>query len=72
MPYPTIFLEQKSHKKELKLLLRFEFNDTLMNITKKLKDARWSRSMQSWYLNFTQENIQLVTEIFKDITPVNS
>lgn len=72
MPYPTIFLEQKSHKKELKLLLRFEFNDTLMNITKKLKDARWSRSMQSWYLNFTQENIQLVTEIFKDITLVNS
>tara|TARA_R110001592_G_scaffold190161_3_gene435809 strand:+ start:357 stop:1511 length:1155 start_codon:yes stop_codon:yes gene_type:complete len=72
LPYPTIFLEQKSHKKELKLLLRFEFNDTLMNITKKLKDARWSRSMQSWYLNFTQENIQLVTEIFKDITLVNS
>ncbi|PQB07237.1 integrase [Polaribacter filamentus] len=71
MPYPTIFLEQKSHKKELKLLLKFEFNDTLINLTKKLKDARWSRSMQSWYLNFTQENIQLVTEIFKDITPVN-
>jgi integrase/recombinase XerD len=70
--YPTIFLEQKSHKKELKLLLKFEFNDTLINLTKKLKDARWSRSMKSWYLNFTQENIQLVTEIFKDITPVNS
>lgn len=72
MQYPTIFLEQKSHKKELKLLLKFEFNDTLINLTKKLKDARWSRSMQSWYLNFTQENIQLVTEIFKDITPINS
>jgi site-specific recombinase XerD len=28
--------------------------------------------MKSWHLNFTQENIQLVTEIFKDITPVNS
>jgi integrase/recombinase XerD len=72
LSYPTIFLEQKSHKKELKLLLKFEFNDTLINLTKKLKDARWSRSMQSWYLNFTQENIQLVTEIFKDITPINS
>lgn len=72
MPYPTIFLEQKSHKKELRLLLKFEFNDTLISLTKKLKDARWSKSMKSWYLNFTQENIQLVTEIFKDITPVNS
>lgn len=72
MPYPTIFLEQKSHKKELRLLLKFEFNDTLICLTKKLKDARWSKSMKSWYLNFTQENIQLVTEIFKDITPVNS
>jgi integrase/recombinase XerD len=72
LPYPTIFLEQKSHKKELRLLLKFEFNDTLISLTKKLKDARWSKSMKSWYLNFTQENIQLVTEIFKDITPVNS
>jgi len=70
--YPTIFLEQKSHKRELKLLLKFDFNDTLINLTKQLKDVRWSKTLHSWYLNFTQENIQLVSEIFKDITKVNT
>ena len=72
MLYPTIFLEQKSHKRELKLLLKFDFNDTLINLTKQLKDVRWSKTLHSWYLNFTQENIQLVSEIFKDITKVNT
>jgi site-specific recombinase XerD len=70
--YPTIFLEQKSHKKELKLLLKFEYNNTLINLIRKLKDARWSKTLNSWHVNFTQENIALVTQTFKDITPINS
>lgn len=72
MLYPTIFLEQKSHKKELKLLLKFEYNNTLINLIRKLKDARWSKTLNSWHVNFTQENIALVTQTFKDITPINS
>ena len=72
MSYPTIYLEQQSHKKELKLLLKFTYNDTLINLTRKLKDARWSRSMKSWYLDFSEENIQLVAKTFKDITTINS
>lgn len=72
MLYPTIFLEQKSHKKELKLLLKFEYNNTLINLIRKLKDARWSKTLNSWHVNFTQENIALITQTFKDITPINS
>ncbi|PQJ82687.1 site-specific tyrosine recombinase/integron integrase [Polaribacter glomeratus] len=72
MLYPTIFLEQKSHKKELKLLLKFEYNNTLINLTRKLKNARWSKTLNSWHVDFTQENIALITKTFKDITPINS
>lgn len=72
MSYPTIYLEQQRHKRELKLLLKFKYNDTLINLTRKLKDARWSRSMRSWYVDFSEENIQLVANTFKDITTINS
>ncbi len=71
MSYPTIFLEQKSHLKELRLLLRFDYNSELIAIIKKLNGSRWSQNMQCWHLYFSQENIVLVTATFKDITNIN-
>ncbi|MGK0448225.1 MAG: hypothetical protein ACJA2M_002011, partial [Polaribacter sp.] len=71
MSYPTIFLEQKSHQKELRLLLRFDYNTELISITKKLNDSKWSLTMQCWHLHFSQENIALITATFKDITNIN-
>jgi integrase/recombinase XerD len=71
LSYPTIFLEQKSHQKELRLLLRFDYNTELISITKKLNDSKWSLTMQCWHLHFSQENIALITATFKDITNIN-
>tara|TARA_B100000809_G_scaffold265798_1_gene325785 strand:+ start:1266 stop:2420 length:1155 start_codon:yes stop_codon:yes gene_type:complete len=71
LSYPTIFLEQKSHLKELRLLLRFDYNSELIAIIKKLNGSRWSQNMQCWHLYFSQENIVLVTATFKDITNIN-
>jgi integrase/recombinase XerD len=71
LSYPTIFLEQKSHKKELRLLLRFTYNSELIAITKKLNGSKWSQNMQCWHLHFTKENIALVTESFKKFTNIN-
>jgi integrase/recombinase XerD len=71
LSYPTIFLEQKSHKKELRLLLRFTYNSELIAITKKLYGCKWSLTMQCWHLHFTKENIALVTESFKKFTNIN-
>ena len=71
MSYPTIFLEQKSHLKELRLLLRFDYNTDLIGITKKLNGSRWSQKMQCWHLHFSEENIALITATFKDVTNIN-
>lgn len=71
MTYPTLYLEQKSHRKELKLLLRFDYNTTLIHVAKKIEDIKWSKTLKCWYLNFNEENIQLVTNTFKNITRVN-
>jgi site-specific recombinase XerD len=72
MSYPTIFLEQKSHKKELKLLLKFSYNDTLIGLTRKLPDAKWSSTLRSWYIKYSLENTELVKNTFKNITRINA
>lgn len=71
MTYPTLYLEQKSHRKELKLLLRFQYNDTLKSLTKKIDGAKWSKTLGSWYIDYSLENITLITDIFKDFATIN-
>jgi integrase/recombinase XerD len=71
LSYPTIILEQKSHQKQLRLLLRFTYNSELMAITKKLNGCKWSQTMQCWHLHFSEENIALVTASFKKFTRIN-
>jgi len=71
LSYPTIFLEQKSHKKELRLLLKFDYHSELIGITKKLEGSKWSQTMQCWHLHFSKENIALVTASFKEFTSIN-
>jgi integrase/recombinase XerD len=68
---PTIFLEQKSHQKELRLLLKFDYNSELISVTKKLNGSKWSQTMQCWHILFSKENIALVTASFKGFTTIN-
>ncbi|WP_343330327.1 site-specific integrase [Polaribacter staleyi] len=72
MTYPTIFLEQKTHRKELRLLLKFNYNNTLIDATRKLDGAQWSKTLHSWHLKYSEENLALVLKTFKDLTNVNS
>ncbi|PQJ73606.1 tyrosine-type recombinase/integrase [Polaribacter butkevichii] len=72
MTYPTIFLEQKTHRKELRLLLKFNYNNTLIEATRKLDGAQWSKTLHSWHLKYSEENLALVLKTFKDLTNVNS
>jgi site-specific recombinase XerD len=71
LSYPTIYLEQSNHKKELRLLLKFNYNTTLIDLTKKLDGAKWSRTLQCWHVLFTKENIILVKKKFKNYTTIN-
>jgi integrase/recombinase XerD len=68
---PTIFLEQKNHKKELRLLLKFDYNNMLIGITKKIKGAKWSKSLQCWHVHYSEEEIALITENFKSCAHIN-
>ncbi|MFN0728581.1 tyrosine-type recombinase/integrase [Polaribacter gochangensis] len=69
---PTIFLEQKVHRKEHQLLIKFKYHQKLIDLIKTVDGVRWSTSLKSWYLKNTDKNLLLITSLFKGITTVNT
>jgi integrase/recombinase XerD len=70
--YPKIYLEQKIHRKESQLLLRFSFHSKLVALVKSIKNTYWSKTINAWYLKDSQENLDLILSVFKNITAVDA
>jgi integrase/recombinase XerD len=70
--YPKIYLEQKIHRKESQLLLRFSFHSELVALVKSIKNTFWSKTINAWYLKDSQENLDLILSVFKNITAVDT
>ena len=68
---PTIFLEQKVHRKESQILLRFSFHKKLVTLVKSVKGTYWSKTLNAWYIKDTEENLQIIFTLFKELTLVN-
>lgn len=72
MDLPIITLQQKIHKKKKRLLIKFLYNSKLIAIARKLPDCLWSKTLKSWYIDYTPENIELIKNAFKDIAHINT
>jgi len=64
---PTIFLEQKVHRKSKQLLIQFKYHQKLIDIIKTVNGVRWSTSLKSWYLKDTPKNLALIVTLFQGI-----
>ena len=69
---PTIFLEQKVHRKSKQLLIQFKYHQKLIDITKTVNGVRWSTSLKAWYLKDTPKNLALIVTLFQGITKVDT
>jgi site-specific recombinase XerD len=69
---PLLFIEQKVHKKKPQLLVRFKYNDTLIKYIRKIEGAQWSRSLKSWHIKDTKENLDLILKTFSKLTEVDT
>lgn len=69
---PIIYLEQKVHRKTEQLLIKFKYHQKLINLIKSVDGALWSISLKSWYLKDTDKNLQLIINLFRGITEVNT
>ena len=63
---PLILLEQKSHRKVHQLLVKFKYNETLINLIRKIPNVNWSSSLKSWYIKDTPDNLNLILNTFKN------
>ncbi|MGJ8745812.1 tyrosine-type recombinase/integrase [Polaribacter sp.] len=69
---PTILLEQKNHRNAPQLLVKFHYNNSLIKLIRKIPSATWSRTLRSWYVKYSEENVALVLKTFKNITSVDA
>ncbi|MBX2959770.1 MAG: site-specific integrase [Flavobacteriales bacterium] len=72
MKSKTIQLERLKHKNQIRLLIRFSYDDSLKELVKKLNGAFWSNTLKSWYVDDTDENLTKIQTIFKDKAKIDN
>ena len=69
---PKLILESKIHRKSKKILIKFDYNQQLINLVRKLPNARWSNTLRAWYVENTIDNKELIYTVFKNITCIDA
>jgi site-specific recombinase XerD len=70
-PQTTLFLEEKLHRNEKQILIKFPYNKKLISIVKSIKGILWSTTHKSWYIKHTIENQKLIFKKFENLTIIN-
>ena len=68
MSLPKIKLREITHHGEVVVVLKFDYNQELIDIVKSIGGAKWSKSKQGWYFN--KDDFHLPT-FFKALQPVH-
>ena len=71
LQHPTIFLEEKIHRKNNQLLIKFDYDETLISLVRTVNGASWSKSLKAWYLISNAENLSIILKLFKNISKVD-
>ena len=69
---PTVFLEQKVHRKNLHILIKFPYQQKLIDLLRSIDGVFWSASLKSWYIKSNERNLQIIIDLFKGITKVDT
>ncbi len=62
---PIITLKKVIHRKKIRLLLEFRFNQSLISKIKKLGNYTWSKTLVGWYTLYNEKNIINLKENLK-------
>jgi len=63
---PTITLKKVVHRKKIRLLLEFKFNQNLISKIRKLDNYSWSKTLRGWYILYNEDNITNIKQALKD------
>src|SRR3989339_2060898 len=62
----TILLKKVSHRKKVRLLLVFGYNDFIIGKIRKIGGYLWSQTLRGWYTDFTEENVDFIKLTLKN------
>lgn len=71
LQHPIIFLEEKIHRKNNQLLIKFEYDETLISLIRSIQGTSWSKSLKAWYILNTKDNLNIILKLFEKITTVD-
>jgi len=71
LQHSTIILEQKTHRKNNQLLIKFDYDETLISLVRSVNGTSWSKSLKAWYLINTAENLAIILKLFEGITKID-
>jgi len=71
LQHSTIILEQKTHRKNNQLLIKFDYDETLISLVRSVNGTSWSKSLKAWYLINTTENLAIILKLFEGITKID-
>jgi len=66
---PTLILKKVVHRKKIRLLLLFPYNDFIISKIRKINGYTWSQTLRGWYTNYTTEHVNFIKQTLKnDVT----
>ncbi len=58
-----VVLKKAVHRKALRLLLFFRYDDFIIDKVRRLPDAKWSKTLHCWHIPFNDANIRKVKHV---------
>ena len=71
LQHPIIFLEEKIHRKNNQLLIKFDYDETLISLIRSIQGTSWSKSLKAWYILNTKDNLNIILKLFEKITTID-
>ena len=63
----SIHVKKTIHRKNVVVLLLFPFNNAILNILKSIQGFYWSKTLNGWYTNYSDEKITEIKSNLKNI-----
>ena len=71
LQHPIIFLEEKIHRKNNQLLIKFDYDEALISLIRSIQGTSWSKSLKAWYILNTKDNLNIILKLFEKITTID-
>lgn len=69
---PLVILEHKYHRKEHQITINFKYDLHLIALVRDIPKSNWSKSLKTWYIKNTPENLKLIFKVFKGEATINA